>query len=115
MGINIPEQALLLRTCEGLVVITGCAHPGIAAMVQQAREVGRDDIYLVVGGFHLGGASAAAVRQICATFRELGVQNVAPCHCTGEQARGIFAREFGQNCMRAGVGWGIGFCDLGSS
>jgi 7,8-dihydropterin-6-yl-methyl-4-(beta-D-ribofuranosyl)aminobenzene 5'-phosphate synthase len=112
LGLNIPEQGLVFSTCQGLVVITGCAHPGIAEMVRQAKEVGQEDVYLVLGGFHLGGASASSVRQICTTFRELGVQNVAPSHCTGEQAMGIFASEFGGNYLAAGAGWGIGFCDL---
>jgi 7,8-dihydropterin-6-yl-methyl-4-(beta-D-ribofuranosyl)aminobenzene 5'-phosphate synthase len=112
MGLSIPEQGMILRTCEGLVVITGCAHPGIAQMVRRAKEVGGNDIYLVVGGFHLGEASEASVRQICTTFRELGVQNVAPCHCTGDSATEIFASEFGAHCLTAGVGWGVGFCDL---
>lgn len=112
LGLNIPEQGLIVRTCEGTVLLTGCAHPGIVEMVRRAREVVQDDIYLVLGGFHLGGASAASVQDICAAFRELGVQNVAPSHCTGDQATGIFASEFGENCLTAGVGWGIGFCDL---
>lgn len=106
MGANIPEQGLVLKTTQGLVVITGCAHPGIAQMVRRAKDVGQDDIQLVLGGFHLGSASPAQVRQICATFRELGVQNVAPCHCTGERAMEIFATEFGDHYVTVGVGWG---------
>ncbi len=108
MGLNVPEQGLILKTRQGLVVITGCAHPGIVSMVRRAKDVGQDDIYLVLGGFHLGGASPATVRQICEAFREVGVQNVAPCHCTGERAMGIFATEFGDHYLTAGVGWGIG-------
>lgn len=112
LGLNIPEQGLVLRTCEGLVVITGCAHPGIVETVRRAKEVVQDDVHLVLGGFHLGGAGAASVQSICAAFRELGVRSVAPSHCTGEQATAIFAREFGGDYFSAGVGWGIGFCDL---
>lgn len=110
MGLNIPEQGLVLETSCGLVVVTGCAHPGIVDMVSRAKEVGQGDLYLVVGGFHLGDTSPAAVRQICGAFRELGVQTVAPSHCTGEEATGIFASEFGDDYLSAGVGWGIGFC-----
>jgi 7,8-dihydropterin-6-yl-methyl-4-(beta-D-ribofuranosyl)aminobenzene 5'-phosphate synthase len=115
MGLSIPEQGLLLRTCEGLVVITGCAHPGITQMVQRAREVGQSEIYLVLGGFHLGGASSSEVEHMCAAFQDLGVQHVAPCHCTGEEAMRIFARQFGDRYLSAGAGWGIGFCDLRGS
>jgi len=104
MGTNIPEQGLFLETSRGLVVITGCAHPGIDKMVRRTTEVGSGDIRLVVGGFHLGGASTAEVRGICAAFRELGVQQVAPCHCTGDQAMDIFADEFGDDYAPAGAG-----------
>jgi 7,8-dihydropterin-6-yl-methyl-4-(beta-D-ribofuranosyl)aminobenzene 5'-phosphate synthase len=107
MGVSIPEQGLMLQTERGVVVITGCAHPGIASMVQQAKDVMQDDIRLVLGGFHLGGASAAQVQQICDTFRELGVQKVAPCHCTGDEAMRIFASEFGDAYLKAGVGWSL--------
>jgi len=104
MGTSIPEQGLLLETSQGLVVITGCAHPGVDKMVRRAKDVGRGEICLVIGGFHLGSASTSRVQQICAAFRELGVQKVAPCHCTGERAMDILATEFGDNYLAAGVG-----------
>jgi 7,8-dihydropterin-6-yl-methyl-4-(beta-D-ribofuranosyl)aminobenzene 5'-phosphate synthase len=58
-----------------------------------------------MGGFHLGGASRAHVQGIIADFRDLGVQRVAPCHCTGDAARQLFAAAFGDDCILAGVGW----------
>ena len=107
MGASIPEQGLALRTEQGVVVVTGCAHPGIAAMVERAKDVMADDIRLVLGGFHLGGASTAQVKAICENFRELGVRTVAPCHCTGDQAMRVFASEFGDDYLKAGVGWSL--------
>jgi 7,8-dihydropterin-6-yl-methyl-4-(beta-D-ribofuranosyl)aminobenzene 5'-phosphate synthase len=104
MGSNIIEQALVLKTTEGLVVITGCAHPGIVEMVRQAKAVGGDEPYLVVGGFHLGGASKAQIKEIISSFRRLGVQNVAPCHCTGNQAIDLFHQAFGDSFIHSGAG-----------
>ena len=37
----IPEQALVLDTRDGLVVITGCSHPGIEAIVAEADRLQR--------------------------------------------------------------------------
>jgi 7,8-dihydropterin-6-yl-methyl-4-(beta-D-ribofuranosyl)aminobenzene 5'-phosphate synthase len=37
-------------------------------------------------------------------FKRLGVQKVAPCHCSGEQALGLFGEAFGANFIRTGVG-----------
>lgn len=99
-----PEQALVLDTTKGLVVITGCAHPGIVQMVREAKIVFHEKPYLVMGGFHLGDKSAAQIEIIPKQFRKLGVVYVAPCHCSGAEARRIFAREYGEQYLDAGVG-----------
>jgi 7,8-dihydropterin-6-yl-methyl-4-(beta-D-ribofuranosyl)aminobenzene 5'-phosphate synthase len=104
LGAGIIEQSLVLVTGRGLVVITGCAHPGVVNIVARAKEVTGEEVYLVMGGFHLGGASEAAIDSIVEDFRELGVQKVAPCHCSGDLARSIFEREYGEDFIRVGVG-----------
>jgi len=105
LGTGIVEQALAVETKDGIVVITGCAHPGVDRMVHRAYESFDDRIALVVGGFHLGGATRGRVENIIASFRELGVQKVAPCHCTGDAARSLFDDAFEDDCILAGVGW----------
>ena len=105
MGTGIVEQALIAKTSLGLVVVTGCAHPGVDEMVARAKQVGRGEIALVMGGFHLGGASRGRIGEIIAEFRRLGVQQVAPCHCTGDQARELFRQAYGQGFDACGVGW----------
>jgi 7,8-dihydropterin-6-yl-methyl-4-(beta-D-ribofuranosyl)aminobenzene 5'-phosphate synthase len=105
MGTGLVEQALVARTEKGLVVVTGCAHPGVDQMVARAAEIVGGEIALVVGGFHLGGASPARVEGIVGEFRRLGVQQVAPCHCTGDQARELFRQAYGQAYHACGVGW----------
>jgi 7,8-dihydropterin-6-yl-methyl-4-(beta-D-ribofuranosyl)aminobenzene 5'-phosphate synthase len=114
VGTGIVEQALAVETRDGLVVVTGCAHPGVVEMVRRAR--GRRDapIALVMGGFHLGGASRRRVESIIADFRELGVERVAPCHCTGDAARTLFDDAFDEDCVLAGVGWSTEYL-LGTS
>jgi 7,8-dihydropterin-6-yl-methyl-4-(beta-D-ribofuranosyl)aminobenzene 5'-phosphate synthase len=104
MGQNIPEQALVIKTESGLVVITGCAHPGIVSIVEQARQMFGEPVRLVLGGFHLGDKSKAEIDMILTEFRRLGVQQVAPCHCTGERAIAMFAAEYGKDFLPSGVG-----------
>jgi len=101
---NEPEQALLIRTKHGLVVMTGCAHPGIVRIIERAIELTIDPLYLVLGGFHLGEKGETEISTILTDFRRLGVQKVAPCHCTGERAITRFAAEFRQDFVQAGVG-----------
>jgi len=107
MGADIREQALAVRTAQGLAVVTGCAHPGVERMVAQAKEIGQGEVYLVMGGFHLGGASRGHIEGVIAGFRRLGVRKVAPCHCSGEQATAMFAQEYGEAFIQCGVGRGI--------
>jgi 7,8-dihydropterin-6-yl-methyl-4-(beta-D-ribofuranosyl)aminobenzene 5'-phosphate synthase len=102
LGGQIREQALALETPRGLVVITGCAHPGIAALVRQATVGG--DVYLALGGFHLGSASAGQIDATIVELQELGVQRIAPSHCTGDAARRAFAEAFGADYLESGVG-----------
>jgi 7,8-dihydropterin-6-yl-methyl-4-(beta-D-ribofuranosyl)aminobenzene 5'-phosphate synthase len=104
MGRDTPEQALVIDSAQGLVVITGCAHPGIVEIVRQARSLFNKPVHLVLGGFHLGGKSKAEIDAILRDFRQLGVEQVAPCHCTGDQAISMFAAEYGEDFIRAGVG-----------
>jgi len=104
VGSSIIEQALVVETGDGLVVVTGCAHPGVVEMVHRAQEAVDGEVALVMGGFHLGGASRAKIESIIAEFRRLGVQKVAPAHCTGDRARQVFADEFGEDFIPVGVG-----------
>lgn len=104
MGDSIVEQALVVQTDAGLVVITGCAHPGIVEMVRRAKEVGKGEIALVLGGFHLSAASAAAVEQAASGLKALGVGRLAPCHCTGAPAVAQLATEYGERYLRCGAG-----------
>jgi 7,8-dihydropterin-6-yl-methyl-4-(beta-D-ribofuranosyl)aminobenzene 5'-phosphate synthase len=104
LGTGIIEQSLMVRTDEGLVVVTGCAHPGIVEIVRKAKALSGDQVYLVLGGFHLGGKSRGEIEGILSEFRRLGVRKVAPCHCTGEQAIRMFRQEYGEDYLQAGAG-----------
>ena len=55
LGTSIVEQVLVVKTGQGIVVITGCAHPGIVSIVRQVKKMMGGDVTLVVGGLHLQG------------------------------------------------------------
>jgi 7,8-dihydropterin-6-yl-methyl-4-(beta-D-ribofuranosyl)aminobenzene 5'-phosphate synthase len=112
LGRRIQEQALAIRTSRGLVVLTGCAHPGVVPMVDAARRLYGDDLLLVMGGFHLEWAMSGKVERIIAEFRRLGVRYVAPTHCSGEKARQRFEERFGQGFITVGVGKTLALADL---
>ena len=62
-GFRLYEQALILRSNRGLVVITGCAHPGIIPLLETTKNRLDEPIHLVIGGFHLFRKSHKAVRK----------------------------------------------------
>jgi len=104
MGRDIKEQAMIIRTTRGLVIITGCAHPGIVAIVEKAAEMFEDKILLVMGGFHLHDASEDKLRGIAGQFRKSEVVHAAPCHCSGDEARQIFGEVYGDRFIDIGTG-----------
>ncbi len=105
MNIALFEQALILNGARGLYVITGCAHPGIVEIIERVKEVIPErPIALVTGGFHLGNATAEEVRQVSSRLRELGVEAIAPSHCTGGLAMEIFREEWGENYLALYLG-----------
>jgi len=108
LGREIIEHSLVLETSEGLVVVTGCAHPGIVRTLTRTKELRVGDLFLALGGFHLRDKSTTDLHRIFAELRSLGVQRVAPCHCTGDEAIAMFAEEWGDGFVRAGVGTVIG-------
>jgi 7,8-dihydropterin-6-yl-methyl-4-(beta-D-ribofuranosyl)aminobenzene 5'-phosphate synthase len=106
------EQSLIIRTDKGLVVIAGCAHPGIVKIVSTAKNLLKDDILLVMGGFHLEWARKSKIERRISDLKELGVRYVGPCHCTGEKAKRLFEEHFGENYINTGAGKTITLADL---
>ena len=104
MGTLIKEQSLVLSTIKGLVVITGCAHPGIVNIVQRAKQEVGGVPFLVMGGFHLIGKSEEEIKQIISDLKGLGVVKVGPCHCSGDRARYLFKEAYGKDYLELGVG-----------
>ncbi|MFO7568488.1 MAG: MBL fold metallo-hydrolase [Smithellaceae bacterium] len=101
----VREQAALLRTEAGTVVITGCAHPGIVKMAQTAKTVlPDDDLALVMGGFHLLNDGDDNILAVIAEFKAMGVRYAAASHCSGQKARELFAREYKDHFISLGAG-----------
>ena len=105
LGDGTKEQSLIVTTSKGLVIITGCAHPGVVNVIRKAKNVVPDDrVYLAMGGFHLSGASSAQIESIIEKFGQLSVEKVAPCHCSGDETRRLFQERYGEDYIESGVG-----------
>lgn len=100
----IKEQSLVLDTEEGLVLVTGCAHPRITHIIERVKELFKKEIFLALGGFHLAGFTRSEIKKIIEKFRDSGVRRAGPCHCSGDEARMLFAEEYKDDFVNIGVG-----------
>ena len=104
MGKRIPEQALLIDGADGPVLITGCAHMGIARLVKRATDLASAPMSLVLGGFHLFREKKETVDCVIADLLKLGVRRVGASHCTGDAAIAAIREAFGDNFVEISVG-----------
>ena len=92
------EQGLVVKTENGGVLITGCSHPGVVAMVSKAEN------HTVIGGLHLMQTSGERVKQISDDLKKLGVKQICPTHCTGDKAIALLKVSFGEGYISGGTG-----------
>ncbi len=72
LGRRVKEQALVFRTQPGLVVLTGCAHPGIAPDSQADQGACMREVYSSSqAAFISNGSRKGRVETIIAAFRTL--------------------------------------------
>ena len=90
------DQALIINTESGLIVILGCGHRGVINTLYHVQQLtGVNPIHMVMGGFHLVRASEEQVWLTIAALKELNVQRVGASHCTELPAAAIMAQGLG--------------------
>jgi len=91
------DLAMVVKTTEGLVLITGCAHRGIINTVRQVQKLtGEQYIHTIIGGTHLMVASPERIEKTANGLKELGLQRLGVSHCTGFNASAALAKEFSE-------------------
>jgi len=104
------DQALFIKTPEGLVVILGCAHRGVINTLRHAQKLMEvEPIHTVVGGTHLFRATEVQLELTIAELKALGIRRLGGSHCTGMPAAARLAQEFGQNFFFNNTGTRITF------
>lgn len=73
---------------KGLVIVTGCGHSGIINTIHNAQYItGVDEVYAVIGGFHLSGASfESIIPNTIEALKDINPCYIMPGHCTGWRA-----------------------------
>ena len=81
---------------NGLVILTGCSHPGIINIVKHSIELtGINEVQAVIGGFHLIEASYERIKKTVEALAQINVKLIYAGHCTGFKAQVELYKMFG--------------------
>jgi len=78
------ENALILDTEKGIVVVLGCAHRGVINTLNHVSHLsGNKKIHAIIGGLHLVSAGTDKLRKITDLLQEFHIEKMIVGHCTG--------------------------------
>jgi 7,8-dihydropterin-6-yl-methyl-4-(beta-D-ribofuranosyl)aminobenzene 5'-phosphate synthase len=102
--LELPELTLAIKRPNGLLLVDGCSHAGIEAILDAASAIDpRTEI--VFGGLHLVTTPVEEIDVLVGNLKtKWKVQRIAPGHCTGELAFGRLKKAYGENYLYAGLG-----------
>jgi 7,8-dihydropterin-6-yl-methyl-4-(beta-D-ribofuranosyl)aminobenzene 5'-phosphate synthase len=107
-SLELPELTLAIKRSDGLLLVDGCSHAGIEAILVATSAVDpRTEI--VFGGLHLVTTPLAEIDALVENLKtKWKVQRIAPGHCTGEPAFARLRKAYGENYLYAGLGTTVG-------
>ena len=98
------EQGLVIKTENGGVLITGCGHPGAVSMIALAEKELGIEIHTIIGGLHLMRENDKDLEQLAATLKDMGVKQICPTHCTGDNSIATLKGLYGEGYIAGGTG-----------
>ena len=103
-ALELPELTLAIKRPGGLLLVDGCSHAGIEAILEAASAIDpRTEI--VFGGLHLVTTPVEEIDALVGNLQtKWKVQRIAPGHCTGEPAFARLQKAFGERYVYAGLG-----------
>lgn len=77
------DTALVYKSPQGLVIITGCSHSGICNIIEQAKKLCKEErIIDIVGGLHLLDPAKKQIQGTLEYMKDLNPKQLHACHCT---------------------------------
>lgn len=104
IGSRVPEMALLAESPSGLLMVVGCAHPGLEELARKAEEITGKVPLIIAGGLHIMGLRPHKIHQVMRKLKEMGVKGLIGCHCSGKISLRIAREEFGDEVRSGGIG-----------
>jgi 7,8-dihydropterin-6-yl-methyl-4-(beta-D-ribofuranosyl)aminobenzene 5'-phosphate synthase len=96
----IDDLSMILKTREGLVLVTGCCHAGLLNTCARATRLSNDRIIAVLGGTHMLEYSQEDVDHVGDVLEKVyGTPKLYLNHCTGKEAIGRLRGRFGSEVV----------------
>jgi len=76
-SVGLWEQALLLPSPRGPVLVVGCSHPGVDRLAEEAVKLAGGPLFMVIGGFH------SPPREAVDRLARHVEGYICPAHCSG--------------------------------
>jgi 7,8-dihydropterin-6-yl-methyl-4-(beta-D-ribofuranosyl)aminobenzene 5'-phosphate synthase len=84
----LDDSALAYCSDQGLLIIVGCAHAGICNTIEHAKKIcNQDKVIDIIGGTHLCDATPDRLQKTVQYIKDLNLQSLHACHCTGLKAQ----------------------------
>jgi 7,8-dihydropterin-6-yl-methyl-4-(beta-D-ribofuranosyl)aminobenzene 5'-phosphate synthase len=101
----LDDQSLFFDSPNGLVIVLGCGHSGIANILNYVAKLsGEKHFFAVTGGMHLLNAGSEQIENVIELFRQYDVQKIGAAHCTGSVAIKRFEESFPERCFMCSAG-----------
>jgi 7,8-dihydropterin-6-yl-methyl-4-(beta-D-ribofuranosyl)aminobenzene 5'-phosphate synthase len=99
------DQALILESQKGLVLVLGCAHSGMINIIHHVMgKTGKENFYAILGGTHLDFLTPEQLEESIVFLKKMKVEKIGVSHCTGMRAAGRLHHEFGDRFSYGCVG-----------
>lgn len=100
------EHFLVINTSKGIVVFSGCMHPGIDKVLDTIIKHLGSRVRGVIGGLHLENAPRKIVEDAVNKLMEkYAVDFIMPLHCSGELFRRMLRKNYNDKYIDAGAGF----------
>lgn len=99
------DLSMVIDSPRGLILLLGCAHAGLANIVERVLDrTGAKRIFAVLGGTHLGFCGEGEIETAVRLLEDVGVEKFGASHCTGQAAAAEFQRRLGERFFFAHAG-----------
>lgn len=92
----LDDTAMIYKSYDEIIIITGCSHSGICNIVQYAITVAKkkwkiSKIKTIIGGLHIINATYDLLTKTISFLKNKNISEIYPCHCTDLNTKIAFA------------------------